>query len=126
MHPVDVAAQGVDFAVVGHVTIGMSAVPAGKSVGAETRMDQRNGRLHRRIVEIGEILRQLVGQQHALVDNGSARKTGDIPGLGSRHGGGANLRVGALADEVETALESVVISDISAPPDEDLPHYRFA
>ena len=49
MHPVDVAAQGVDLAVVSDVAIGMCPRPGGESVGAESRVNQGESRLHRRI-----------------------------------------------------------------------------
>ena len=38
-HPVDVAAQGIDLAVMHQITVRMGAFPAGKGVGAETGMD---------------------------------------------------------------------------------------
>jgi hypothetical protein len=40
VHPVDVAAQGVDFAVVRHVTVRMRAFPGRKRVRAEARMHE--------------------------------------------------------------------------------------
>ena len=40
MHPVFVAAQGVDFAVVAHHADRLSAVPRGESVGGEAGVDQ--------------------------------------------------------------------------------------
>ena len=44
VHPVDVAADGVDFAVVGDVAIGMGQLPTGKCVGGEALVDQDTAR----------------------------------------------------------------------------------
>ena len=54
VHPVDVAAQRVDFAVVRDVTIRMRAVPARESVRAEAGMNQRQRAFHRWILEFGK------------------------------------------------------------------------
>jgi hypothetical protein len=78
VHPVDVAAQRVDLAVVRDVAVGMRAVPARERVGAETRMHQRQRRLHRRIAQVGEILVHLLGQQHALVDDRLVGQAGNV------------------------------------------------
>ena len=125
LHPVDVAAQGVDLAVVGDVAIRMRAVPAGEGVGAEARVHQRQRRLHRRIIQILEVLGQLPGQQHALVDDGLVRQARDVPVLGAIHGGGADLAVGALADDIQLALEHRLIGQRRIARDEHLAHERF-
>ena len=41
MHPIGVAAHGVDFTVVGYVTVGMGERPRGKRVGRKALMHQR-------------------------------------------------------------------------------------
>ena len=40
IHPVDVAAQGVDFAIVGDVAVGVGTLPTGEGVGAKAGMHQ--------------------------------------------------------------------------------------
>ena len=40
VHPVDVAAHGVDFAVVGDVAEGMRELPGGEGVGGEALVDE--------------------------------------------------------------------------------------
>ena len=109
VHPVDVAAQRVDLAVVRDVAVRMRAVPARERVRAETRMHQRQRGLHRRVLQVGEILVDLLGEQHALVDERLAGQAGDVPVLGAGDRGGADLAVGALADDVELALERHVV-----------------
>ncbi len=43
-HPADVAADGVDFAVVGDVAIGVRQLPAGKGVGGEALVNESRAR----------------------------------------------------------------------------------
>ena len=76
--------------------------------------------------EIGEIVADLLGQQHAFVDERLHRQARDIPRLGTGDGRGADIVVGALADDEELALEIKVGGDIGAAADEDLTHERFA
>jgi hypothetical protein len=124
VHPVDVAAEGVDLAVVREIAVGMRAFPAGEGVRREARVDQREGRLHRGVLQVGKIVIHLVGGEHALVDERARREAGDIPGLGTRERRGANDRVGALADDVELPLEAQLVEAIGAG-DEALAHERL-
>ena len=55
-HPVDVAAERVDLAVVRDVAVRMRAIPARERVGAEARVHQRERRLHRGVLQVGEVL----------------------------------------------------------------------
>ena len=70
-HPVDVAAQRVDFAVVRDHAIGMRETPRWKRVGREPLMDQGQRGLIARIQEVAVIGRKLPDQHHALVDDGA-------------------------------------------------------
>ena len=126
MHPVDVTAQCVDLSIMRHVAIRMGAFPTRKGVGTETRMDEREGGFHRRIPQIGEIFRQLLGQEHAFVDDCLVGQTGQIPVFPAIEAGGANLVVGPLPDYVELPFECQVIDQLLAPADENLPDERFA
>ena len=126
VHPVDVAAEGVDFAVVGDVAVGMRPLPAGECVGREPRVNDGERRLHRGVGEIGEILADLLGEQHAFVNERLHRQARDIPRLGAGDGGGADVVIRALADDVEFALEIEVVGDVRAAADENLAHERFA
>jgi len=126
VHPVDVAAERVDLAVVRDVAVRMRAVPAREGVRAEARVHEADRGLHRGVGQVGEVLRELVGKQHALVHERAAREAGDVPLLGTGHGGGADLGVAALADEVELALEGDLVGHAVAAADEDLAHERLA
>ena len=126
VHPIDVAAEGVDFAVVGDVAVRMRALPAGKRVRRETRVDDREGRLHRGVDEVGKILRDLLGEEHAFVDERLHREARDIPRFGSGDRGGADVVIGALTDHVELPLEIEIGGDVCSAADEDLAHERLA
>ena len=89
-------------------------------------MDDREGRFHRGMREIGEVVADLLGQQHAFVDERLHRQARDIPRLGTGYGRGADIVVGALADDEELTLEIQVGGDIGTAADEDLAHERFA
>ena len=84
VHPVDVAAQGVDFPVMRDVAVGMSAVPTGEGVGGKTGMDQGQGAFHRRVPEIGIKLIHLLGQEHPLIDQRAAGEAGNIKPMAAR------------------------------------------
>jgi hypothetical protein len=79
MHPVRVAAHGIDLAVVRDIAVWMRAVPARKRVRGKARMDQRERRFHRRVVKILKIFGELLRQQHAFVDQGLVRQARDVP-----------------------------------------------
>src|SRR4030095_6130446 len=78
IHPVDVAAQRIDLAVVTEVTIRMSPGPIWKSVGTEARVDERQPRFQQRINQVGVEIHQLISRQHSFVDDGSRRQTGNV------------------------------------------------
>ena len=71
-HPVDVAAQRVDFAVMGDHPVGMRQRPGREGVGREALMHQRQRAFEILLVQIGIVLAELVGEEHALVDHGAA------------------------------------------------------
>ena len=80
-HPVDVPAQRVDLAVVGHVAVRMRQRPRRERVGAEPLVHEGQRRLQLGVGEVGEHRRDLVGAQHALVDErvgGQARDVGEL------------------------------------------------
>ncbi|MDF3022347.1 MAG: hypothetical protein K0Q92_3650 [Steroidobacteraceae bacterium] len=119
-HPVDVAAKRIDLAVVSDAAVRVRAVPAREGVGAETRVHQRDGRFHQRVLQVEEIRVQLVGGQHALVDQGLVRQRHHVPVLGAADGRHADLVVRALADHVELALELGLVDRLRSAADEHL------
>ena len=86
MHPVDVAPQRVDLAVMREVAVGVRPVPARKRVRAESGMHQRESRFHRRLHQVGEVAFELRRQKHALVDKGLVGQTAKVPELCAIHG----------------------------------------
>ena len=70
-HPVHVAAHGVDLAVVRDHTERMREIPGRKRIGGKALVHQRQRADHPCILQIEIILADLVGQQHALVDDGA-------------------------------------------------------
>ena len=86
----------------------MRQLPGREGVGREALMHQRERALEMRIVQIGIVGAELVGQEHALVDDGAAGDrhriiarcapfTPAVDGAGDR-----------LAQDVEPALELVL------------------
>ena len=119
-HPVDVAAQRVDFAVMRDVAVRMRQRPGREGVGREALMHQRDGALEIRIVQIGIIGAELIGQEHALVDDRPARDRHRV--IARRAALDAPVdRVGdRLAQDIEPALELVFGELRLALADEDL------
>ena len=78
VHPVDVAADGVDLAVVRDEAEGMGEVPGRERVGAVPLMHEGQRACHLRVGEVGVILVDLIGQQQALVDDRPRRKGADV------------------------------------------------
>ena len=78
IEPVYIPLDGVDFSVVDDITVRMGPGPAGECIGAETGVDERHGG---RKIQVGQIqvkMAQLDRGQHALIDNGPRRQTGDV------------------------------------------------
>jgi hypothetical protein len=75
--------------------------------------------------QIGIVLVDLLGHEHALIDNGLVGKAGDVELMAAGHFGVADGVLGAFADDVELALEGHVIGELRVAPDEDLAHERL-
>ena len=104
----------------------MRAVPTREGVGRETRVDQRDGGGHERVLQVGEIRRELRGEQHALIDERAGREAGHIPRLGAKEALVAELGGGAFADDVELALESELGGQVGGTADEHLANVGLA
>ena len=119
-HPVDVAAQRVDLAVVRHHAIRMRQRPARERVGGEALVHQAERGLEVLLVQVGIVLAELVGEEHALVDHGAARQRHDVV-VGKPPLAAAIDHVGDhLAQDVELALELVLRGDRRPARDEHL------
>ena len=120
-HPVDIAAQRVDLAVMGDHAVGVGELPGREGVGREALMDERERRREARMMQVGVIVAELIGEEHALVDERAA---------GQRHGIEADVVTAGLAidgvgdhlaQDVELALERRLVRDARPAADEDLP-----
>ena len=120
VHPVHVAAQRVDLAVVDHVAVGVRALPTRKGVGAEARVDERNRALDARVAQVGIEGLHLVGRQHAFVDQRPARQAGHVEILAAGELGIAHGVRGAAADDVQLALEREVVAQPRGAAHENL------
>ena len=113
-HPVDVAAQRVDLAVVGDHPVRVRELPAREGVGAEAAVDERERGLGPRVLQVGVVAEQLRRREHPLVDHGAARERGD-------HELRAGGDLGHAPDHVELALEGVgVVPQVTLGRDDQL------
>ena len=106
-HPVDVAAQGVDLAVVGDHAERVGQVPGREGVGGEALVHQRQRRHHALVAQVVVIGVDLVGQQHALVDQGAGGQRGHVEVFAVLPVGFAHRVFHHLADDEQAALEVV-------------------
>ncbi len=77
-HPVSVAGQRVDLPVVGQVPVRVREGPAGEGVGGEAGVDQREARLEGGVAKVAEELSELLGGEHAFVDEGACREGREV------------------------------------------------
>ncbi len=77
-HPVAVAAQRVDFAVVAHEPQRLSAIPTGKRVGRKPTVHHRQMRFEIFVAQIGEVGQHLCRRQHSLVDDDLGAERADV------------------------------------------------
>ncbi len=119
-HPVDVAAQRVDFAVMGDHPVGMRQRPGREGVGREALMHQRQRALEIRLVQIGIILAELVGEEHALVDHGPARHRDRVIAGKAAIAALIDRLRDRLAQDIEPALEIILGLGRAVAADEHL------
>jgi hypothetical protein len=109
VHPVDVAAQGVDLAVVADVAVRVRARPVGEGVGAEARVHHGQGRLDAAVDDVREVGGELGRDQHPFVDERPVREARDVEHALVRDVGRAHGVLDAAAQHVEAPLVRVVI-----------------
>ncbi len=126
VHPVDVAAQRVDLAVVRDVAVGVRAPPGGEGVGGEARVHHRDRGDDGGILKVEEEAAQLPRVEHSLVDDGLVAEAGDVEVAASGNGGARHLLLHQPADDVELALQRLLVGDSLAAADEDLADHRLA
>ena len=124
-HPVVVAAQRVDLAVVRDHAERVRQRPGREGIGREALVHQRQRRNAARILQVEVILADLVGEQQSLVDNGSRRHRRLIELLAVFQPERADGVGRPAADDVELALERVGDHDVRTAADEHLADHRL-
>ncbi len=119
-HPVVVAAQRIDLAVMRDVAVRMRQRPGRERIGREALVHQRERALEIRVVQIGIVGAELVGQEHALVDHRAAGDRHRVIAAGAALAAPIEHGRDCLAQDVEPALEFVVGRNIFAARDEKL------
>jgi hypothetical protein len=119
-HPVDVATQRVDLAVMGDHAVGMRELPGREGVGGEALVHERNGALEALVLQVGIVVPELAHEHHALVHDGAR---GQADGIVA--GGAPVLHVvdgvgDDLAGQEQAALERLLVVHSLALADEDL------
>ncbi|MNS58908.1 hypothetical protein D3C72_918450 [compost metagenome] len=117
-HPVAVAGDGIDLAVVRHHPKRLGQWPGGEGVGAVALMEHANGRLEGRVSQVRVEVRQLVGHHQALVNDGPRRERTDIKRVEPSFGG---LPLHRLARDEQPALEGGPVQG-AGPLHEHLAH----
>ena len=106
-HPVVVAAQRVDLAVVRDHAVGMRQRPGRERVGGKALMDERQRAFEIRVVQVRVIGAELVGEKHALVDHGAAGDRHRVVVGGVARSPAIHDAGDGLAHDVEPALELI-------------------
>ena len=124
VHPLRVAAHGVDLAVVRQVVERMREIPRAERVGREARVHERHRGLDLGLAQIGVVGRELTRREQALVGQRAARERRDVERrLGHAPRGGGELD--ASADDGELAAERALVPR-RALRDEQLAHHGLA
>ncbi len=112
VHPVRVAAQRVDLAVVRHEAVGLRPVPRRKRVRGEPRVHHGEVRGVVGVAEVGEVGKELLRRELSLVDDDLRRQAANVEHLRLIELGSPELRTGALPDHVQLSLESLALQPI--------------
>ena len=123
--PVDVAAQRVDLAVVADEPERVREIPRRKRVGREALMHHRQRRHHGLVGEVREILADLVREQHPLVDERARGHRRHVELLAVTKPQRLDRVARLLADDVELALQRVLVHRGRSARDEDLADDRL-
>ncbi len=128
-HPVDVSPKRIDLAVVGHVPIGVREGPGRKRVGRESLMNECEGRFECGVGQVWEHRLDLVGDQHALVDDRVGRQACDVEQAFLIERQPVDRSIDTLSNDIELSFEARVrvwmARERLATPDEELPDHRF-
>ena len=105
LHPVDVAGQRVDLAVMGEHAERLGQAPGGEGVGGIALVVDGEARHEALVQQIGIEAGQLLGQEHALVDDRAARQRADVE---IRDVLGQHALLDAAAQQIEVGLEPLL------------------
>ena len=121
VHPVDIAAQGVDFPVMRQKAVGMGQFPVAQGVGAEPGMHQGKGADQGGVLQILIKAGYLMRHQQPLINQGAVGKAANIKVIGIRRAE-AEFRqapLNNLAEDVEFAFQLFRV-DPRRPADKNL------
>ena len=121
LHPVDVAAERIDLAVVGDVPVGVGARPAREGVGGEARVNHGEACREPLVPQVRVEGRELVGVQHPLVDERPRGEAGHVEVHAPGYRRAADGFLHEPADDVELSFERVALGGRFTPRDEELP-----
>ncbi len=121
--PVDVAAQRIDLAVVADEAERVREVPRGERVRREALVNHRERRHHRLVAKVHVVLADLMREQHSLVDQRARRHRRHVELLAVAKLQRLDRVAGFLADDVELALERVLVHVVGPARDEHLPDH---
>src|SRR6202043_3415082 len=99
--------------------------PGRERVGGEALMHQRERALEVGIAQVRIIGAELVGEEHALVDHGAARDRDRVVARRAALVAAIERARDRLPQNVEPALELVLVELLVAETDEDLPVPRL-
>ena len=123
VHPILVAKQRVDLAVVAHETIGLRAIPGRERIGGKTRMHHRQVRFVVFVLQVRKKRKELMRRQHALVDDDFRGQANEEQQQAFRERRiGAQAMRGGLANQIQLAFETIPLDIRGA--DEQLLHRR--
>ncbi len=97
----------------------MGEVPGREGVGAVALVHERDGALHIGIGQVAEVVPDLLGDEHALVDEGARGEGRDVEVVEGARELAADLRLDALPNDVELPLQGVA-GQAGGRGDEDL------
>ncbi len=122
-HPVHVAAQGIDLAVVGDHAERVGQVPGREGVGGKALVHQGQRGDHALILQVMVEGVHLVGQQHTFINNGTAGQGGHVEALPAGPVGIAHGVFHQLADHEQLALEGLLGFATVTASHEQLAHH---
>ena len=124
MHPVHVALQCIDFAVVRDVAVRVRQLPGGKRIGGKTLVHQAKRTHHIGIVQLGIEVGNLRRQQQAFIHDGAGRERWNVKEVLVLDIGRGYFGFNPLAHHIQLALE-LIFRHALAATDKNLLNVRL-